>query len=338
MAINIALDAMGGDDAPFVQVKGAELGIALKGITITLVGDEEKIRKYISPGQSSKITIFHCDKSVSMHEVISLSLLKEIDNSTRQTLVLAREGKADCALSAGNTSAFVSFAISEMGLMQNVQRPAIAAVLPTSTGLPLVFLDVGANIKPKPVHLLQYGVMGAVYAKKILGIPRPRVALLNIGEESTKGDSLRKESFSYLESYFAQKKDAVFTGNIEGQQIMLGKADVVVCDGFTGNAILKVVEGASKSFRTMLKKEIGKTFSGKMYSLFAKRSLTKIFCAADYAEYGGAILLGVNGIVVISHGRSSPKAILSAIKFSKSVIEKNFLFFLKKELESVEIG
>jgi len=329
MKIKIGLDGMGGDNIPYTPVKAAILAGDKNNLEIVISGDENKIKPFLSSKECPHISLVHCDKYVLMEEKVSLKLLKEKENSMRKILSLLKEKQVDCAISAGNTAVFVSLAISELGILPGIERPAIAVILPNISDNVSIFLDVGANISPKPLHLFQYGIMGSIYAENVFGIKEPKVGLLNIGEEESKGDDLRRETFKL----FSQNKVVNFIGNIEGQELFLGKADVIVSDGFTGNVCLKVSEGVTRGFKTILRREISKNLFGKIGYLFLKNNFKNFSKKADYAEYGGGILLGVNGIVIISHGRSSPRAILSAIKLGEDIIEKNFLEILKNKLK-----
>ncbi|HDN98134.1 MAG TPA: phosphate acyltransferase PlsX [bacterium] len=326
MEVKIALDGMGGDNAPFAPVKAAIMASQIPDLKIFLVGKENILKNYLKNGN---IEIIHCEKEVGMEEEVSLSILKQENNSMYKTISLLKEEKVDFALSAGNTAIFVTLAIRLIGLIKNIERPGIAVLLPSTSGNFSIFVDVGANINPKPSHLLQYGIMGSLYAKKVFGIENPRVALLNIGKEASKGDELRKKAYELLQN----EKSINFVGNIEGQELFLDKADVIVTDGFTGNSILKVSEGLTRSIKTIFRREITKSFIGKIASFILQKNFRYFSKKIDYAEYGGGILLGLNKPVIISHGRSSPRAILNAIKLGKKIIEEGFIQFLKKELE-----
>lgn len=330
--IVIGLDGMGGDNAPFSAIKACHMFSPSDGIKIILVGDEKKIKGKINPEKYPFVVIQDCEKHIKMHEKVNLKLLKERDNSMFNTISVMKEGKAHCALSAGNTAAFVSYSISELGLIPGVERPAIALSMPSLSGATTIFLDAGANVKAKPSHLLQSAFMGSLYAEVVFGIKEPKVALLNIGEEEAKGDDLRKTAFGLI----SRNKKINFTGNIEGQELFTGKADVVLTDGFTGNVVLKVTEGVTRSFRTILMKEIRKSLRGKIGALLLKEALRNFAKKGDYAEYGGGLLLGVNGTVVVSHGRSSPRALYSAIKLGKKIVASNFFHELKNNLEAIE--
>ncbi|MCX8082178.1 MAG: phosphate acyltransferase PlsX [bacterium] len=327
----IALDGMGGDNAPFSVIKACEMFSTLDRIKIIVVGDENQIKDKIDLKKYPFVILEHCENYIRMDDKVNLKLLKERDNSMVRTISLVKEGKAHCALSAGNTAAFVSYSISELGLLKNIDRPAIALFMPDTTGRGIIFIDGGANIKAKPLHLLQSAVMGALYAECVFDIKNPRIALLNIGEEETKGDELRRESFTLMQ----RNQRINFIGNIEGHNIFTQKADVIITDGFTGNVVLKVSEGVTRAFRTILMKELQKNIRGKIGTLLIKNILRNFAKKADYAEYGGGLLLGVNGPVIISHGRSSPRAIYNAIKLGEKIVLAGFMEKLKKEMEQI---
>lgn len=328
----IGLDGMGGDNAPFSEIKACQMFSPCDLIKIVLVGDAKKIDGKIDIKEYPFVVIQDCKKYIKMHDKVNLKLLKERDNSMVNTISLMKEGKAHCALSAGNTAAFVSYSISELGMLQGIDRPSIALSMPNLSKDTMIFLDAGANIKAKPLYLLQSAFMGSLYAETVFGIKQPKVALLNIGEEESKGDELRRAAFELI----SRNKKINFTGNIEGQELFTGQADVVVTDGFTGNIVLKVSEGITRSFRTFLTKEIRKGLTGKIGALLLKDALKNFAKKGDYAEYGGGILLGVNGIVIVSHGRSSPRAIYSAIKLGKKVVTSDFFPELKRSMEATE--
>ncbi|MBN1446088.1 MAG: phosphate acyltransferase PlsX [Candidatus Omnitrophica bacterium] len=330
--IVIGVDGMGGDNAPYPVIKACHMFDKSEGMDVILVGDEKQIKGKIDLEKYPFVSIQDCVNYIKMHEKVNLKLLREKENSMVRTIGLVKERKADCALSAGNTAAFVSYSISELGLLPGIDRPAIALLMPTVGGSFTIFLDGGANVKAKPLHLLQSAFMGSLYAEDVFGIKSPKVALLNIGEEETKGDDLRRAAFELL----GKSGKINFTGNIEGQDFFSGKADVVITDGFTGNVVLKVSEGVARSFRTILTKDIRKSLRGKMGAMLMKNILKDFAKKGDYAEYGGGLLLGVNGSVIISHGRSSPRAVYSAIKLGKKIAASGFMEKLKNSAEGIK--
>lgn len=323
--IVVSIDAMGGDNAPFSAIKACSFLSPGDKLRLILVGNQDIIGKQIDRKKYPFVEVCNSLKHVKMDDKVNLQMLKSKDNSMCRTVAMVKEGKAHYALSAGNTAAFVSYAISELGLMPNIERPLIAILLPNVNGTFTVFADAGANVNTKAAHIFQAAQMSSLFASNVFGIKNPGVALLNIGAEPTKGDELRKASFRLLEN-----SGINFRGNIEGQDLFSGKADVVIADGFTGNVVLKVTEGITRSFKTMLLREIRKSLVGKISGLMLKKTFKNFAGKIDYAEYGGGILLGVDGVVVISHGRSSPRAIYSAIKFGRKVVESGLLNNLKK--------
>lgn len=330
--ISIALDVMGGDKAPFSTVKSLEFIKDNDNLKVVLVGEKQKFSSFLSNLNSEIYSIVECKKFIPMGEKINRQLLKEKDTTMARSLQLLKEKKVDIALSAGNTAAFVALSISNLGLIEGVERPVIAILLPNISKGNTIFLDAGANVNAKSSHLLQSAIMGSIYAEIVFNIKKPKVALLNIGEEETKGDDLRKQAYKLME-----KSDGInFIGNIEGQEIFTDKADVIVTDGFTGNVVLKTSEGITRSFKTLLLRYLRKNVAGKIATLLVAKNLKEFSRKADYAEYGGGILLGVDGIVLISHGRSSPRAIYSAMKLGKKIVDSDFLSIMKEKMKNKE--
>lgn len=320
--VKVALDGMGGDNAPWNIIKSLEY-IEKNRFIIFLIGKEEEIKKSYKK-DFRFVKIVNCDDYVEMKEKISPQLLKR-KTSMKISIEFLKNGSADFALSAGNTACFVSIAVSELGMIPGIERPSIAVLFPTTKGGITVFVDAGANVTPKPFHLFQSGIMGSLYAEKVFEVKNPKVGLLNVGEEETKGDELRRQTYKMM----SECKKINFIGNIEGHEIFTGKADVIVTDGFTGNIVLKTSEGITRSFRTILMREIRKNLFGKLGILFIAKNLRDFAKKADYAEYGGGVLLGVNGNVIISHGRSSPRAIYNAIKLGEKITISNFIDVLR---------
>ncbi len=276
-----------------------------------MVGDENKITPLLSKNRylGDKISICHTEEVIEMHESPATSVRRKRNSSIVTGINLIKEGKGDAFFSAGNTGAVVCAATLGLGLLPGIERPGIAIVTPTLKGISLI-VDVGANIDAKPMHLLQYGIMGSAYLESIFNKPHPAVGLLNVGEEETKGTDFVKESYELL-----SKSGLNFTGNIEGKALFSGKCDVIVCDGFVGNIALKVTEGTAEAIQVFLKRHLLKTgLLGKIGILLLKKTFIKFKKELDYAEYGGAPLLGVNGMVIIGHGRSNARAIRNAIR------------------------
>jgi len=309
--VRVALDAMGGDRGPEVNVEGAVLAAREFSATVVLVGIEEEVRRHLRQHdiQGLCLTVRHAPEVVEMDESPSAAVRRKRQSSIRIGLDLVKRGEADAFVSAGNTGAVMATALVVLGPLPGVERPAIAVVVPTLTGR-AVLLDVGANVDCKARHLVQFAIMGNVYARDFLGLPRPRVGLLSIGEEESKGNELTREVFKELED----ESSLNFIGNVEGRDVFSGNADVVVCDGFTGNVALKITESVLDTMFHLLREELGKDLRGKAGSLLLLPAFKRFKRRVDPSEYGGAPLLGVNGVCVISHGRSTGKAIKNAVR------------------------
>lgn len=308
--MKIAIDGMGGDNAPEAIVEGAVFAAKEIGEEIIIVGNEYALTRELSRYRPvpSNISIQHASTVVEMHESATTSIRKKKDSSINVGIELAKKGKADAFISAGNTGAVVCSAVFNLGLLPDVERPGIAITFPTLFGFSLL-IDVGANIDPTSVHLLQYAIMGDAYSKYILNKPNPTIGLLNVGAEETKGTDFVKETHKLL-----QESGLNFIGNVEGRDIFTGKTDVIVSDGFVGNVVLKVSESLAEAIKSLLKNELMKSKVAQFGALLSKSAFQALAKEMDYSEYGGAPLLGVNGRCFISHGTSSAKAIKNAIK------------------------
>ncbi|MDX9714451.1 MAG: phosphate acyltransferase PlsX [Dissulfurispiraceae bacterium] len=308
--MKIALDAMGGDYAPEVTVAGAIEAVNEYDIEVVLVGDREQLEESLSDKKypADRITIHHSSEVVLIEDQASVAIRKKKDSSVRSAIELVKEGAADAVVSAGHSGATMATALYVLGKIKSVDRPAIATKMPSLEGF-FILLDAGANVDCKPENLRQFSLMGNAYAETVYGVKNPRVALLSIGEEDTKGNELTKEAFKLIKSL-----DVNFIGNIEGKDIFHGGADVVVCDGFIGNIVLKVAEGLAESIIKMLKREVARAATGRIGYLMLKSTLKNFRKQTDYSEHGGAPLLGINGVCLISHGRSTSKAIKNAIR------------------------
>jgi glycerol-3-phosphate acyltransferase PlsX len=313
--MKIAVDAMGGDHAPREVVRGAVLAARENSLSLILVGQEDRIRKELAEVDSSGavIEVAHASEVVEMCDVPGIALRKKKDSSIRVGLSLVAAGKASSFVSAGNSGAVMAGGLLILRRIRGVDRPAIAATIPTPHG-PIVLLDAGANVDCKPAHLLQFGHMGEAYARKILGIARPRVGVVSNGAEDSKGTDLTRDTCDLF-----RKTGLRFVGNVEGRDFFCGKADVFVCDGFVGNVALKTMEGMATALGQFLKSEIMKSTMAKVGALLAERALREVRQRMDYAEYGGAPLLGVRGGVVICHGSSGERAIKNAIRSAGSL-------------------
>ncbi len=319
--MKIIVDAMGGDHAPRVVVEGVIA--ALKeyiNVEVGLVGDESTINSLLLKHNydRGRLSVHQASEVIEMSESAANSVRRKRDSSIVVGVNLVKEGQGEAFFSAGNTGAVVCAATLGLRLLPGVERPGIAIVTPTQKG-PCVVIDVGANIDPKPTQLLQYGIMGSVYSKYILKKDNPAVGLLNIGEEESKGTEFVKETYELLE-----KSRLNFIGNVEGKDLFSGKCDVIVCDGFVGNIALKVSESAAETIQLFLKRHILSSLMGKIGLIFLRPNLKRFKKEMDYAEYGGAPLLGVEKPVIIGHGRSNSRAIKNAIRVAKEEVERRF--------------
>jgi glycerol-3-phosphate acyltransferase PlsX len=308
--MSVAVDAMGGDRGPDVLVKGAVDAARDHGAEIILVGIEDMLKDTLQRqgGGDLPISIYPASQVVDMKESPADSLRQKKDSSIRVVFELVRQGKANAVVSAGNSGATLATAMIALGRINGV-RPAIATLMPTLKK-PVAMIDVGANVDCKPLHLLQFGIMGSVFAGELLDNSRPRVGLLSIGAEDTKGNQLVKRAYDLL-----MDSGLNFVGNVEGGEVFKGDVDVIVCDGFVGNICLKLSEGLAKAILTMLKSEIGESLMAEMgYPLGS--AFKRFYKIIDYAEYGGAPLLGINGIAIICHGLSGSKAVKNAIQLA----------------------
>jgi glycerol-3-phosphate acyltransferase PlsX len=332
-AVKIAVDAMGGDHAPAVVIEGVVDYIREnshdKGFKIILVGKEKEIQKELRKYRNfrpDRLEIVDALEEISMKEHFLTYWRKREETSIKKAIDLVQSGKAMAMVSAGNTGAVMALAKTVLGTMKNIDRPALAIMLPTLKGSSLL-VDVGANIDSKPHNLVEFAMMGKVYLENILGVHAPRIALMNIGEEEVKGNELTKTTHNLL-----KQLDINFIGNVEGRDVYIGEADLIVTDGFTGNVTLKVSEGVVDVMLSMLKREIMSNVFSKIGFFFLKKSLKRIKKKLDYAEYGGALLLGVNGIVIIGHGSSNAKAIKNAIYLSYKFVSEKVLAKISAEV------
>ncbi len=332
--MKIAVDAMGGDNAPRAVVAGAVQAAKEYGAGIILVGIEEVVREELARHPQAKtlpIEVRNATEVVDMLDSAATVFRRKKDSSIRVANELVKSGEADAVFSAGHTGAAMSTSLFVLGRVEGVERPAIATFMPTLKGTSIV-LDVGANVDCKPNHLLQFAVMGDVYARYFLRNPNPRVGLLSIGEEETKGNELTKEAFKLL-----TETSLNFIGNVEGRDLMAGKADVIVCDGFIGNVVLKVSEAVAEAIGLFLREDIKKSPLGKLGYLLMRPAFRSLKRRVDYAEYGGAPFVGINGISIISHGRSSDRAIKNAVRvaaeLAKSEVNKHIREDIEKNME-----
>ncbi|MFA5839756.1 MAG: phosphate acyltransferase PlsX [Candidatus Margulisiibacteriota bacterium] len=321
----IAVDAMGGDNAPAEIVKGAVQASLEYSLAITLVGDPAKIaaelKKHKNPGD---VSIVPASEVIGMDESPASAVKQKKDASINVAVSLVKDGKADAIVSAGNTGAIMAASLFKLGRIPGVERPAIATEFPLPAGKVLL-LDMGANVDCKAKHLVQFAVMGNLFAKHVMHIENPRVGLLNIGEEKEKGNELTRETWPLLKNLPIN-----FIGNVESKEILLGKADVIVCDGFVGNLILKFAESLGASVFKLMKKELFSGILNKIGLVFLLPSLSRLKKLVSYDEYGGAPLLGINGIVFKAHGRSNATAVKNAIREAAEMAEANMVGSLSK--------
>lgn len=335
--MKIAVDAMGGDFAPHAVVAGAVQAAKEYGVGIILVGIEQSIQAELNKyphAKSLPIEIKNATEVVDMLDSPATVFRRKKDSSIRVANELVKSGEAVAVFSAGHTGAAMATSLFVLGPLEGVERPAIATFMPTMKGTSIV-LDVGANVDCKPSHLLQFAIMGEVFAKYLLKNPNPCVGLLSIGEEATKGNELTKEAFKLL-----TETSLNFIGNVEGKDVMSGKADVIVCDGFIGNVVLKVTEAVAESIGLMIRENIGDNILRKLGYVLMRPAFRAFKRRVDYAEYGGAPFLGINGISIISHGRSSDRAIKNAIRvameFANSEVNKHIHEDIEKNMELVK--
>ncbi len=319
--MKIAVDVMGGDKAPDVVIDGVAQALKEKAeedIHYVLVGPEEIIKDLIAKKFSGdfkeKYSIVNATEKIEMNEAPVAAIKKKKDSSISRMLDLAKEGKVDAVVSAGNTGAMMVAATLKLRTLKGVDRPAISAILPRPEGY-WVLLDAGANAECKPKNLFQFAIMGEVFARKIIGIDRPKVGLMSIGEETEKGNELTKETLKLLSSV-----NFDFIGNVEGNDAFTDRVDVIVCDGFVGNVVLKVSESVSKAIKKIIGQEIKSKVWAPIAAPFFKSVFNGVRDRLDHEEYGGAPLLGVGGTCIIAHGNSSPKAIKNALKVAEKFV------------------
>ena len=332
--IRIAIDAMGGDLAPSAVVDGAVSAARHLAVRLALVGPTAALEHALSPHRDWRtlgVEIVDAPDVVDMAEPPAAALRRKPRASIRVAAELVRSRDAAALFSAGHTGATVLAAHAAFGMMAGVDRPALAATIPTRAR-PAVLVDAGANVDCRPQHLLQFAVMGGVYARVALGIDRPRVGLLSIGEEETKGNELTREAHQLLKA-----SPVNFIGNVEGREIYSGLADVVVCDGFTGNVVLKTSEGLVDAVETLLGDELRGTFSSQVGYLLSRRAFRRFRRRVDYSEYGGAPLLGVAQLAIVGHGRSSAKAVRNAIAVAYRFATSDFLGRVEHEIAAAAV-
>ena len=322
--MRIAVDAMGGDHAPAQVVRGAAQAAEEYGIDISLVG----LPNIVQPLMDShpRLHIVPCTQVIAMDEHPAQAVRAKSDSSMSVCARLCKEGRADGWLSAGNSGAIMAAALLIQGRIRGVERPALGSIIPTQNGF-AYFLDVGANVDSKPDYMVQFAVMGAVYAREMLGRAKPRVALLSNGEEEGKGDERVRETTRRLKSSLPG-----FIGNVEPKDIYAARADVVVADGFVGNVAIKMAEATAEFLFRNLRDEIPKTLTGKLGGMLIRPRVQELRARIDWREFGGAPLLGIDGVAVVAHGRSDARAIKNAIRVTRDAVENQLVGKIRAEV------
>ncbi|MHB8652995.1 MAG: phosphate acyltransferase PlsX [Terriglobia bacterium] len=331
----IAVDAMGTDAAPLPEVEGAILAARDQHAQVLLVGPQDLLKRELGrrDARGLGIEVVHASEAVTMEDAAAKAFRRKRDSSIRVAARLVREGRADGLISAGNTGAVMTTVKIVLGTLKGVDRPALAAVFPTSQGKAAVLLDVGANVDCKPANLEQFAVMGEIYYRVIFGVERPRVGLLSIGAEEQKGNDLTREAFGLL-----KQLPLNFAGNVEGRDLYNGRVEVIVCDGFIGNVALKISEGLIEAVSILLKESLSSTLSSKMGYMLSRKAFQHFKKRVDYSEYGGAPLLGVKGVCIICHGGSSANAIKNAIRVAAGFSEGRINEKIQGELGKTVVG
>lgn len=331
--MKIVVDAMGGDHAPEVVVEGAVQAVRTLGVDMFLVGQRERVAPLLDRlGSPPGITLVHAGQVVEMDEHPSAAVRAKPDSSMVVGMDLIKRGEADAFVSAGNSGGVLAAALLRLGRISGVRRPALSTIYPTGKGFTLI-VDIGANSDCKPEFLQQFGVMGSIYSERVLGVQNPRVAILSNGEEPGKGSALVQEAFGLL-----QQAGVNFVGNVEGKDIPTGAADVVVTDGFTGNVVIKLSEGLASVIMKILRDEIRARKAATLGALLVKPAFRAMRDIMDYAQYGGAPLLGVDGVVIVAHGRSNALAICNAIRVAKQAAEGRVVQTIAAGLAQRQLG
>jgi glycerol-3-phosphate acyltransferase PlsX len=324
MPIDIVIDAMGSDKAPDPEIRGAILAARQLDVRVHLVGPEEMLRPKLREalkahawGQKLPVFIAQASEWIRMDDKAAQAVRSKRDSSMRVGLKMVRESRAGGFFTAGNTGAAMATAKMVLGSLAGVDRPALASVMPTTPGQPCVLLDVGANVDCDPENLVQFAVMGHMYAKNVLRVSNPRVGLLSIGEEDSKGNSLTRDTLPLLR----EVRGLNFVGNVEGRDLYNGHADVIVCDGFIGNVALKTSEGLAKLVNSTLRASLKSTVTSQVGAMLSQQAFKTFKKKLDYSEYGGAPLLGVRGVCIVGHGSSNERAIMNGIRVAAEFAE-----------------
>ncbi len=331
--MRIAIDVMGGDNAPRAIIDGSILALREYGAELYLVGLKNEINKYLTEEEKSNpnINIIEASEIINVDEAPVNAIKRKKDSSMVVGLKLVKDGKCDAFVSAGSTGAFLAGALLKVGRIKGIERPALSPLIPTLKGNCMI-IDAGANVDSKPRNLQQFAVMGSIYMDKVMGVEKPRVGLLNIGAEASKGNELTKESFELI-----KKTDLNFVGNVEARDIISGVCDVCVCDGFAGNVLLKTTEGVAITLFKLLKNEFMKSFKSKLGAMMLKDGLLNIKKRFDYTEVGGAPFLGINGIMIKAHGSSDAVAIKNAIRQAKLLYDNKCLDTIMNEISKLGV-
>jgi phosphate acyltransferase len=333
MPIDIVVDAMGSDKAPEPEIRGAILAARQFDVRVHLVGPEDVLRPVLRShlrGQKLPVFIVPASEWITMTDKAAQAVRSKRDSSMRVGLKMVREGRAAGFLTAGNTGAAMATAKMVLGMLAGVDRPALATILPTPNGWPSLLLDVGANVDCEPENLVQFAMMGQMYAQHVLKVEDPRVGLLSIGEEDAKGNSLTRDTFPLLRDLPIN-----FMGNVEGRDLFNGRCDVAVCDGFVGNVALKSVEGAAHLFVSFLRESLKSTVTSQVGALLSKKALKEFKKRLDYSEYGGAPLLGVRGVCIVGHGSSNDYAIMNGIRVAAEFAQAEVNSGIEAAMKSV---
>lgn len=318
----IAIDAMGGDHAPAEIITGALRAREELDVEILLVGDPQQIKSHL-PQQTNfgQLEIVASEGTIEMHEEPLSGIKRKPKASINVAMDLVKQQRADAVVSAGHSGAAMAAGLLRLGRLKGIDRPAIGAVLPTIASKPVIILDVGANVDCRPKFLEQFALMGSIYSQYVLGVDEPKVGLLNIGEESSKGNELAIRTYELLE----KNPRVSFIGNAEGRDVLSGRFDVIVCDGFTGNVLLKFAEAVGEVLLQILREELPQGLRGQIGTAILKPNLKRIKQRVDHAEHGGGLLLGVAGVCIISHGSSQAPSVFNAIRLAKEAIDHQVL-------------
>lgn len=326
----IAVDAMGSDRAPKPEIEGVIVAARHYGVKILLVGPEQQLRNELAHHPSARelpIEVVNATEIIGMHEKAVQAVRTKRDSTMHVGLRLVKNGQASGFVTAGNTGAAMAAAKMVLGALPGVDRPALAAVFPTSAGKASIMVDVGANVDSKPQNISQFAIMGEIYYRTIFGVKRPSVGLLSIGEEETKGNELTRQAYALI-----KELPVNFIGNVEGRDLYNGRVDVIACDGFVGNVALKISEGIAEAFSYLLKESLKSTITSQVGYLLSRKAFVDFKKRVDYSEYGGAPLLGLRGVAIVGHGSSNANAIKNAVRVAKQFAESGINSRIEQEL------